>query len=273
MNVLRSTSLLSTSCAVLLLSACGSDGDNFSYDPIPYNQLPADAVVIDELNAAEIAGSAYSNVDDDPFATSGSSTPDLATKSTLDQVTEFSKSRTSDSNDMVLAATYEEPCDSGSIVYVENVTTGSITFKNCQSGGITTAGYFSASATFNPSTYYYTTTVDGGFTISGFGESVSMGLHVSESGYQYTEFDYTYSTDMDFAITGIPDIGGFRFETVENITGDSSSSYPDGGRAIIYGADNTKLQITFTSTGMNLDIDLDDGNGYVAHPDNPISYY
>ncbi len=239
-------------------SSSGSGDDDDSTKP----ELPADATKITIDNASDIAADAVSSVDlvgDIANANKGSQTETVFEASeVLELITEkaFNKSHRLSS---VASKTETESCDSGSVTidYEETGTTesGTITFSDCELGGITLDGFFNYSSNFDNSGAY-SDTGSGRITVSDGSLDGTFVVNFSETG---NEFTGSYSTTLSFSTSGFPDYN-FLLTTLVPITGFD----PDvsGGQLKVAGADNSSLLLTVISLN-TIQVELDengDGN-------------
>jgi hypothetical protein len=245
----------------LYLIGCGSSsgggggGDGESITPT----LPADASKITMANASDIAADAVSTIDIiDIIANKGSQTETVfGASEVLELIIEkaFNKSHRLSS---VANKTETESCDSGSVTINFNETgtseSGTLTFSNCELGGVILNGIFSFSSDFD-NTGDYSDTGSGSLAISDGSLGGTFVVNFSETG---NEFTGSYSTTMSFSTSGFPDFN-YLLTTLAPITGfDPNVS---GGELKVTGADNTSLLLTVESLN-TVRVDLDEnGDG------------
>lgn len=248
----------------LLITGCGGGGDGGGGGGGTTPTLPANAVTITSSNAAAIAESAIGTLDTFDAILVGAEAESLPSiQAAIKAVTDIAFDRNRRSASVVTGVTETEPCynGNGSITanYTETTTSfsGTLTFSNCDLGyGLFVNGSFTVSSSWNNSTGAYTDSGNGSLTFTDNSNSFTLVMDYDETG---NEFDYSYSTNMSYSVSGIPG-GGFLVTTTQNIVGNYYYGYVTSGQFIIQGANNTRLRITITSTNY-ADVELDTGNG------------
>jgi hypothetical protein len=245
----------------LYLVGCGGSSSGGGDDDSTTPTLPADATKITTANASAIAADAVSSVDLVGVianANKGSQTETVfGTSEVLELIIEkaFNKSHRLSS---VANKTETESCDSGSVTidYEETGTSesGTLTFSDCEFGGITLDGFFEFSSNFD-NTGDYSDTGSGRITVSDGSLDGTFVVNFSETGNDFTG---SYSTTMSFSISGSPDFN-YLLTTLVPITGiDPNVS---GGQLKVAGADNSSLLLTVDSLN-TIKVELDEnGDG------------
>jgi len=250
--------------AFLFTSGCGGggggggDGD----DGFPTPKLPAGAARLDGANANDIATTAVDFVGtlDTLAELKSEESPSLTavTRRVTDRIMRQRRTSTS------VAARTEDIsdglCDTGKAVatYEESGSSesGSVTFTECDIGGIEIDGRFLFEASFNPTTLAYSFEAGGELTVAAAGETITIEMHLLESGNDGTG-DFT--STVSFSLSGIPG-GGFLLTTTQAWVGNAFSAVTTDGQLIVYGSDNTRIRITVTAIN-TASVELDNGSG------------
>lgn len=155
-----------------------------------------------------------------------------------------------------------EPCTDGGWITTnanDQDTAGSITFSECNEGGVIINGTINFSVTANQNTGDFTMTLSGNLSATDGIETMSInGLAFSTSGNIYasgiTINTYTYAADF-------PGGGGFLVQLQAPIVIDTmSGTCPDSGIILITGAAGTQAKATINADD-TVTIEVNDGGG------------
>lgn len=271
MNLLRSTQLIATAFAFSFLAACSDSGGGPG--------VPQDAATINVDNALVIASDALATTDDgidDYFPKSGTQVKGgvINIKSQISKYTELAISKT----DTAAGVTETFDCwVSGQIIISisGSATSGSITmdFNNCNDGlGDIVDGVITFSGSIDGAFELETATFTGNLSVTDIATQVTIeliGMNFRDTFYVAGVNVGDYTSYANYAISGIPFIGGYLFETLTTIEGTSTydsfwnayiPDFPTAGQVRISGSNGTKLLITFNSN-QTVTIELDDGTG------------
>jgi hypothetical protein len=261
-----------TTGVFLLAAGCGGGGGSGDGDDgFPTPKLPADAARFDALNANDIANTAAGFVGtlDTLAELKSEESPSLTEAARLATDRVMRNLRTSSS----LAARTENIsaglCVSGeAIASIEesgNNASGSVTFDECDIGGIEIDGSFLFEASFNATTLAYSFQAGGTLTVAAAGETIIIVMNSLESGNDGTG---AFSTSVSFSLSGIPD-SGFLVTTAQAWAGNVFSAEITSGQLIVHGSDNTRIRITVTAIN-TATVELDEGSGFVPHSTIPL---
>lgn len=256
-----------TTGVFLLAAGCGGGGGSGDGDDgFPTPKLPVDAARFDAVNANDIANTAAGFVGtlDTLAELKSEESPSLTEAARLATDRVMRNLRTSSS----LAARTENIsaglCDPGpppgtAIVEFEesgNNASGSVTFDECDIGGIEINGSFLYEASFNATTLAYSFQAGGTLTVAAAGETIIIVMNSLETGNDGTG---AFSTSVSFSLSGIPD-SGFLVTTAQAWAGNVFSAEITSGQLIVHGSDNTRIRITVTGPNA-ANVDLDNGSG------------
>lgn len=282
MNLLRSTQLISTAFAFSFLAACSDSGGGPG--------LPADAVVITDQNAVTIAGEAIDTTGDGPenyFINdykSGSQTQSSVFK--INSLVDKYRNLATSKGEVVAGITQTFQCFvSGQVtVDLSESTTSfyvSYNFTNCNDGyGDIVDGYMTVSLSSDGNFEHVDANMTAGISVTDIAtqniiQLTGMDLRATTvlvSGSYGTAGDWT--NYANYAVSGLPFIGGFLVETPVTIEGNYNFSfYPTAGQIRITGANGTRLLITFNAN-TTVTVELDNGSGtYAEIAGSPFFYY
>jgi hypothetical protein len=262
-----------TASVFLLATGCGGGGGSGDGDDgFPTPTLPAGALKLDATNANDIANTAVGFVGtlDTLAELKAEASPALPEVARLVTDRIMRQRRTSTS----IAARTEDIsaglCVTGSAVATFEVSgsseSGSVTFIDCDIGGIVIDGSFSYDASMNATTLEYSFHVGGSLSMVVSSESITIVMNMLESGNDGTG---AISSNVSFSLSGIPG-GGFLVTTAQAWAGNVFSAEITSGQLIIHGSDNTRVRIRVTGPNA-ADVDLDNGSGTFVF-DSPILF-
>lgn len=271
------SSLLS---ATMLVGCGGSSGDDSTTDDGTSGgggsttiSLPSNAITLDENNAIPIAQATITYLDFAYFAFGVDAQiipPTHQVISTVKDIVFNDERRTysvatglEDSGACTNGGTYSD-------TWTETDTswTGTVTFTNCDEGGVIINGSLNYSESWNDTTGDYTSSADGSITVTFNGESFTMALNISETG---NETSGDYSATISYSVSG-SNVLGWLVQTASPIVGNHYDGTYASGTLIITGANNTKVRVTVVPTN-SATVELDTGSGYAEVANSPISFY
>ena len=250
------------------LTACGGGGggDSTTGGGGSTNiSLPADAITLNEQNAVTVAESSLAYID----MTTSAFGVDAQTVPPMSQVVNTVKGMTfnNERRNYSIATGFEEtwPCSGGGSAtdtWTETDTSwsGTITFNDCNEGGVLLNGSLSYNENWNDSTADYSGSASGTLTVTFNSDSFTMALNISDSGNDNTG---SFATTISYSVSG-SSVGGWMVSTLETIRGtDPTFTDPtiESGALLIEGAANTKVRVTVTAPNYaRVDLDSGDGN-------------
>jgi hypothetical protein len=254
--------------------ASGGGGGGGSTVSFPTPTLPAGAIVIDAMNATDVATSAvlFTNT------VSGGALKTEAPPSVLEiakqaadllvkRVRELSSVATGVTEDLSFDFCINAPPGSAIINYTEtaNSLLGTITFTNCEFfTDVFVGGNFAISFSYDEVTEDYSQQLGGTLVITVSGIPATVVSNATESGNDMTG---AFSTSVSFSITGIPE-GPYLVTTAQPLMGNfisitSGELIVTGGVGV--GPGNTRLRLLVIPGDM-VEISRDAGDGtFVPH--------
>lgn len=227
----------------------------------------ADSIVFDSSNATDIANMAslFAQVSPGLVSATGVESELPSSKAAIDIITELAFDRDRYDTNVAIGVIPGAVCTNGGSTSFEgsadtNSRTGTVSFNNCNEGGLIINGYFVISSTWDLGTGDYLNTGDGSITMGSGGQSFTLVLNFSSEGNSTT---LDFSNDVYFSMS-FPGYGAFSVETTAPIVGNFFGGIYSGV-ILVSGGQNTHIQITFDN-GTTL-VELDNGNGvFVEHP-------
>ncbi|MDH5485334.1 MAG: hypothetical protein OEY43_08890 [Gammaproteobacteria bacterium] len=254
-----------------LTAACGGGGDGDSTTSGTNLSIPANAVVITEVNAEAIATSAVGTLQStSAFFTAAETTTLPPVQNAINLISGIAFNKNKQASNIVSGISDSGICTDGgswSDTWTETATSasGTATLNNCNEGGFILDGSFSYSDTWNNNTGAYTSTGNGTLTMTFGGESFTFKLNTTDNG---NDWDGSFSLTLNFSISGASI--GYLVETTSPLTGYYGT--PTAGQIMVSGGSSTRLLITLLNSSQ-AKVELDNGNGsFVEIIASPITF-